>query len=125
MLVFIFRVRFRPNLSGTKLKAVDKMNIDKRRQGKPMTLITMINSDGNEGAFVLTSSYSETSPHELCQVYLIGLDGEEPSDLDAPLFRPLCRQEAVRAACQYARQRSWELTQIRCLRPREVEACQQ
>ena len=81
----------------------------------------MTSSEGAEGAFVLASHFAGTTSEELCLVYLIGLDSDDVSDPDAPLFQPLCRREAVRAAGQYAARRDWELTQIRCLRARHVE----
>ena len=85
----------------------------------------MTSPKGAEGAFVFASQFDGTSSEELCLVYLIGLDSDldsdDVSDPDAPLFRPLCRREAVRAAERYAAQHDWEVTQIRCLRPRHVE----
>ena len=77
----------------------------------------MTSSEGSEGAFAIASHYDGPRSAELCLVYLIGLDGDENTVLDAPLFQPLSRHEAVRAAGQYAIRRNWELTQIRCLRP--------
>ena len=89
--------------------------------GDPVTLITMISPEGAEGAFVFASHFGGTASEELCLVYLIGLESDEVSDIDAPLFQPLCRREAIRAAGLYAARHDWELTQIRCLRPPHIE----